>query len=151
MVFGCFFPRAAGDEFACSGRVIFLNATLTDSVQDVVDGFWLFFSAGLSFMSIWPLVCIFGRLHGWCWTSYYGYRVTGYMEDVINPMEPKTQHHTHRGKKSALKGSHDQNIGKKGPTIEQRAIDAKYYNKLKKGSAQHQGEKAGKGVGGGSG
>jgi hypothetical protein len=73
------------------------------------------------------------------------------MEDVINPMEPKTQHHTHRGKTSGLRKGHDQNTEKKGPTIEQRAIDAKYYNKLKKGSAQNQGGKGGKGGGGGGG
>ena len=77
----------AGETFASKGRIIFVNATLDNDVKMVVGGFWLFFTSAVICVSVWPLVCACGRLHGWCWTKMYGYKTTGYLEDVINPLD----------------------------------------------------------------
>jgi hypothetical protein len=107
----------AGDEFACSGRIIFVNATLKDEVQVVVDGFWLFFIGGVSCLALWPIVCVCGRIHGWVWTMMYGYKVTGFVKDNINPL-----------------GNNKEETNRTDKTMSERAKDARYFNHLKRKS-----------------
>ncbi len=62
----------AGSNFACKGRIVFVNATFADNVEPIAAGFWTVVVLGFSSMAVWPLVCLAGQIHGACWTYCHG-------------------------------------------------------------------------------
>ena len=102
----------------------------------VEDGFWWMITLSITFMSMWPLVCIVGRIHGAVWTNVYGYKTTGFWKDhVINPMgNGGGGGGGGGGGNSGNSGnSGEQNVEESGGggiqmTEQQRAKDAEYYN-----------------------
>ena len=133
----------SGDTFACIGRIIFVNATLNNDVKLVVDGYNYFTTGAIAFLSLWPFVCLIGKIHGCGWTLKYGYETTE-NNDTNNNHNSNTSSNNNRNNRNSYSNT-TTNANHQGDDVinpmsgngvvdpkersgSSRARDAAYYN-----------------------